>query len=192
MASAATPLIQDAIHVSPRVHVPYFTWSFYHSIRMHNWVISMEANANVRIRVINEISHHHRCRRLLGAEVREVITSDSLQDATMLAKWVRMRRCWRKVFKIILNKGINNCYLVHGGILNFLGNGHTVLPDIHGGFINEGTTQLAKGAMGGPTGSTEINIGVWAILRRKLRCCLPSGSFRMATNKTCLLDGVHG
>ena len=61
----------------------------------------------------------------------------------------------------------------------------------HGGFIDESTTQLAKGTMGGPTGSTKINISMCTILGGKLRGLIPSNGFRVATNKTSFLDGVQ-
>jgi len=82
-----------------------------------------------------------------------------------------------EVINVILNNGINNYYLVDGGTFNLLGNGNPFLANSHGGFINEGLTQLAKSAMGSTTGSSKINISMSAILWRKPWGFIPSDGF---------------
>ena len=122
MTSAVTPLIQDAIHVSPRVHVPYFTRGFYHSIRMPNWVICVETGTGVRMRVINEISHHLKTVLISVGDrlVQKFVKSRSCHrlgfaascnEAGKVGKDV-VNLIWGEVINVILNKGINNCYIL--------------------------------------------------------------------------------
>ena len=90
-----------------------------------------------------------------------------------------------EVINVILNNGINNCYLVDGGTFNLLGNGNPFLANSHGGL-----TQLAKSAMGSTTGSSKINISMSVILWRKPWGFIPSDGFWMATYETCFSDCV--
>ena len=168
---------------------------------MPNWVIHVKANPNVCMEIGRQVIHHLKTVLLnIGDSLVQKLMKSRLGHHLRFAAGCNhagktgkdiIKLFWGKVFHIFFNERIYNSYLGHGGCFNLLGNGHTFLPDFHGGFINESTTQLAKGAMRGPTGSTGVNISVRAILWRKLWSLISSGCFRMATNKTCLSDSVR-